>query len=123
MAPLYKIFSGFIVGVIKSEKEFYMAAKFEIFIDRKKQYRFHLKASNGETIAASQAYDAKAACIKGIKSIQKNAPTAEIIDPEEAAKKAAKAVSAKRGSKAAAPSAGAKEKKPRNRKPETAPQA
>ena len=44
-----------------------MAAKFEIFLDRKKQYRFHLKARNGETIAASQAYDTKAACVKGIK--------------------------------------------------------
>jgi uncharacterized protein YegP (UPF0339 family) len=117
--PLCKIFPGFIVGVIKSEKEFYMAAKFEIFIDRKKQYRFHLKASNGETIAASQAYETKTACIKGIKSIQKNAPAAEIIDPE----KAVKAVPAKRGSKAAASSAEAKEKKPRNRKPKTVPQA
>jgi uncharacterized protein YegP (UPF0339 family) len=93
-----------------------MAAKFEIFTDRKKQYRFHLKASNGETIAASQAYDTKAACIKGIKSIQKNAPVATIIDPEEAAKKAAKTVPAKSGSKAAA---GAGEKKPRTRKPKT----
>jgi uncharacterized protein YegP (UPF0339 family) len=96
-----------------------MAAKFEIFLDRKKQYRFHLKASNGETIAASQAYDTKAACIKGIKAIQKNAPTAAIIDPEEAAKKAAKAAPAKRGAKAAAPAAEAKEKKPRGRKPKT----
>jgi uncharacterized protein YegP (UPF0339 family) len=95
-----------------------MAAKFEIFTDRKKQYRFHLKASNGEVIAASQAYENKAACIKGIKAIQKNAPVAVIIDPEEAAKKAAKAVPAKRGAKAAAPSAEAKEKKPRARKPQ-----
>jgi uncharacterized protein YegP (UPF0339 family) len=97
-----------------------MAAKFEIFIDRKKQYRFHLKASNGETIAASQAYDTKPACIKGIKSIQKNAPTAAIIDPEEAAKKTAKAAPAKRGAKAAASSAEVKEKKPRSRKPKPA---
>ncbi|MDR0641279.1 MAG: DUF1508 domain-containing protein [Treponema sp.] len=96
-----------------------MAAKFEIFIDRKKQYRFHLKASNGETVAASQAYDTKAACLKGIKSIQKNAPTAAIIDPEEAAKKAAKPVPAKRGAKAGAPPSAAKEKKPRSRKPKT----
>jgi uncharacterized protein YegP (UPF0339 family) len=94
-----------------------MAAKFEIFLDRKKQYRFHLKAGNGETIAASQAYDTKAACIKGIKAIQKSAPTAVIIDPEEAAKKAAKAAPAKRVAKAAASSAEAKEKKPRARKP------
>jgi uncharacterized protein YegP (UPF0339 family) len=94
-----------------------MAAKFEIFLDRKKQYRFHLKASNGEIIAASEAYETKAACIKGIKSIQKNAPAAAIVDPEEAAKKAAKAAPAKRGAKAAASSAEAKEKKPRGRKP------
>jgi uncharacterized protein YegP (UPF0339 family) len=94
-----------------------MAAKFEIFLDRKKQYRFHLKASNGEIIAASEAYETRAACIKGIKAIQKNAPTAAIIDPEEAAKKAAKAAPAKRGSKAAASSAESKGKKPRSRKP------
>jgi uncharacterized protein YegP (UPF0339 family) len=96
-----------------------MAAKFEIFIDRKKQYRFHLKASNGETIAASQAYDTKAACLKGIKSIQKNAPTAAIIDPEEAAIKAAKAVPAKRGAKAAVSPAEVKENKSQNHKPKT----
>jgi uncharacterized protein YegP (UPF0339 family) len=94
-----------------------MAAKFEIFLDRKKQYRFHLKASNGEIIAASEGYETKAACVKGIKSIQKNAPTAAIIDPEEAAKKAAKTVPAKRSSKAASPAAAGKEKKPRSRKP------
>jgi uncharacterized protein YegP (UPF0339 family) len=84
-----------------------MAAKFEIFLDRKKQYRFRLKASNGEIIAASEGYETKAACIKGIKSIQKSAPAAAIVDPEEAAKKAAKAV------------AEVKEKKPRGRKPKT----
>jgi uncharacterized protein YegP (UPF0339 family) len=94
-----------------------MAAKFEIFLDRKKQYRFHLNASNGEVIAASQAYENKAACIKGIKAIQKNAPAAAIIDPEEAAKKAVGAAPAKRGAKAASPAAKTREKKPRTRKP------
>jgi uncharacterized protein YegP (UPF0339 family) len=87
-----------------------MAAKFEIYTDRAKKYRFRLKATNGEIIAASEAYDTKAACLKGIKSIQKNAPAAVITDPEEAAKKAAKA---------AAPAAKAREKKPRSRKPKT----
>jgi uncharacterized protein YegP (UPF0339 family) len=94
-----------------------MAAKFEIFIDRKKQYRFRLKAGNGEIIAASEAYETKAACIKGIKAIQKTAPSAQIIDPEEAVKKAAKAAPAKRGARATAPAAEAGEKKPRGRKP------
>ena len=92
-----------------------MAAKFEIFVDRKKQYRFHLKASNGEIIAASGAYETRATCLKGIKSIQKNAPDAKIVDLEEAAREA----SAKRGAKAAASPAEVKEKKPRGRKPKT----
>jgi uncharacterized protein YegP (UPF0339 family) len=67
-----------------------VAAQFEIFTDRKKQYRFRLKAANGEIIAASEAYETKAACLKGIASVQKNAPIAKIIDPEEAAKAAKK---------------------------------
>jgi uncharacterized protein YegP (UPF0339 family) len=92
-----------------------MAAKFEIFLDRKKQYRFHLKASNGEVIAASQAYENKAACIKGIKAIQRSAPVAAIIDPEKAAQKAVKAAPAKSGAKAPA----AEARKPRSRKPKT----
>ncbi|MDR2403214.1 MAG: YegP family protein [Spirochaetaceae bacterium] len=95
-----------------------MAAKFEIFIDRKKQYRFHLKASNGEIIAASEAYETKAACLKGIKSIQKNAPVAKIIDPEEVVKKTAKTAPVKRGSKDPSSPAGAEEKKPRKPKAE-----
>jgi uncharacterized protein YegP (UPF0339 family) len=97
-----------------------MAAKFEIYTDRAKKYRFRLKASNGEIIAASEAYDTKAACVKGIKSLQKNAPTAAIIDPEEAVKKPApakKPAAVKKTAKTAAPAAEPKEKKPRGRKP------
>jgi uncharacterized protein YegP (UPF0339 family) len=75
-----------------------MASKFEIFLDRKKQYRFHLKAGNGEIIAASEAYETKAACLKGIKSIQKNAPKAIIIDPE-AVKKTDAGVKSPKGKK------------------------
>jgi uncharacterized protein YegP (UPF0339 family) len=65
-----------------------MAAKFEIYVDRKKQYRFRLKAPNGEIIAVGESYETKAACLKGIKSIQKNAPVAEIVGPDETGKKA-----------------------------------
>jgi hypothetical protein len=53
--------------------------------------------------------------MKGIKAIQKSAPTAAIIDPEEAAKKAAKAAPAMRGAKASS----AEAKKPRGRAPKT----
>jgi uncharacterized protein YegP (UPF0339 family) len=37
-----------------------MASKFEIFIGRKKRYRFHPKVGFGEINAASEAYKAKA---------------------------------------------------------------
>jgi uncharacterized protein YegP (UPF0339 family) len=68
-----------------------VAAKFEIFVDRQKRYRFRLKATNGEIIAVGEAYETKASCLKGIKSIQKNAPIAEIVELDETRKKASKA--------------------------------
>jgi uncharacterized protein YegP (UPF0339 family) len=57
-----------------------MAAKFVVYKDRAQKFRFRLLASNGEIIAAGEAYETKASCLNGIKSIQKNAPTAKIED-------------------------------------------
>lgn len=57
-----------------------MAAKFEIFQDKKKEYRFSLKASNGQIIAQSQGYKSKQSCLKGIESVKKNAPGADVVD-------------------------------------------
>jgi len=49
-----------------------MAGKFECYKDKAGEFRFRLKASNGETILASEGYKAKASCMNGIKSVQKN---------------------------------------------------
>lgn len=57
-----------------------MASKFEIFKDKAGEFRFHLKAGNGEIIAASEGYTTKAACENGIQSVKENAPSAEIVD-------------------------------------------
>jgi len=57
-----------------------MAAKFEISKDKVGKFRFHLKAANGEIIAASQAYDTKAGAEKGIESVKKNASSAAVVD-------------------------------------------
>ena len=57
-----------------------MAAKFVIYLDKAKKHRFRLIAPNGEIIAAGEAYESKASCLNGIKSIQKNAPIADIVD-------------------------------------------
>jgi uncharacterized protein len=54
--------------------------KFEIFKDKVGEYRFRLKAKNGEIIAVSEGYTTKQNCKKGIYSVQENAPKAEIID-------------------------------------------
>ncbi len=51
-----------------------MAGKFEIYEDKAGEYRFRLKAGNGEIILASEGYKQKASCENGIASVKKNAP-------------------------------------------------
>ena len=53
---------------------------FEIQCDIAGKFRFHLKAANGEIIAASQSYLSRQSAENGIASVKKNAPTAKIID-------------------------------------------
>jgi len=52
--------------------------KFEIYLDKKGEYRFRLMATNGQNILASEGYTAKASCKNGIESVRKSAPDAEI---------------------------------------------
>ena len=60
-----------------------MAAKFEISKAHAGKLRFHLKAPNGEIIAASQDYETKANAEKGIEAIKTHAPAAKIEDHTE----------------------------------------
>ena len=53
-----------------------MAGKYEIYKDKAGEFRFRLKASNGQTILASEGYKSKDACRNGIASVQKNGPDA-----------------------------------------------
>jgi len=46
--------------------------KFEIYNDKKGEFRFRLKAGNGQAILASEGYKTKAACTNGIESVRKN---------------------------------------------------
>lgn len=52
--------------------------KFEVYTDKAGEYRFRLKAKNGEIIATGEGYKAKTSCLKGIESIKKNAPEAPV---------------------------------------------
>ena len=47
--------------------------KFEIYQDKAGEYRFRLKATNGQIIAVSEGYTALAGCENGIESVKKNA--------------------------------------------------
>ena len=53
--------------------------KFEMYEDKAGEFRFRLKARNGEPIAASEGYKAKASCLNGIESVRKNAPEADVV--------------------------------------------
>lgn len=53
--------------------------KFEIYTDKAGEYRFRLKATNGQVIAVSEGYKALAGCMNGIESVKKNAVDAEIV--------------------------------------------
>ncbi|HYB36086.1 MAG TPA: DUF1508 domain-containing protein [Mycobacterium sp.] len=61
-----------------------MAAKFEITKDKAGKFRFHLKAPNGEIIAASQGYETKVNAEKGIESVKTHASNAKVEDLTEA---------------------------------------
>jgi uncharacterized protein YegP (UPF0339 family) len=47
-------------------------AKFEIYNDKRGEFRFRLKAGNGQAILASEGYKAKSGCTNGIESVRKN---------------------------------------------------
>ena len=50
-----------------------------MYQDKAGEYRFRLKATNGQVIATSEGYKALASCMNGIESVKKNAVDAEIV--------------------------------------------
>lgn len=57
-----------------------MAGKFEIYTDAKGEYRFRLKASNGQVVATGESYPTKAGVLKGVEAVQRAADGASIDD-------------------------------------------
>ena len=56
--------------------------KFELYTDKSGEFRFRLKAKNGQIIATSESYKTKPSCENGIESVKKNAPEAEVTKAE-----------------------------------------
>lgn len=58
-----------------------MAATFELYEDKKGEFRWKLVHQNGNIIADSaEGYENKSGAINGINSVKENAPTAPIVD-------------------------------------------
>ncbi|MDH3229012.1 MAG: YegP family protein [Alphaproteobacteria bacterium] len=51
-----------------------MAGAFELYKDKAAEFRFRLKAANGEIILASEGYTQRAGAENGIESVRANAP-------------------------------------------------
>lgn len=54
--------------------------KFTIYKDAAGEFRFRIKAANGNILASSQGYNQKQSAKEAIASIQKNSPGAEVVD-------------------------------------------
>ena len=53
--------------------------KFQIYLDKSGQYRFRLRATNGQIIAScGEPYTTKKAALGGIDSVKRNAPEAPV---------------------------------------------
>lgn len=57
-----------------------MAGTFELYTDKSGEYRFRLKAGNGEVIAISEGYSSKAGALSGVESVRRNAADAGIVE-------------------------------------------
>ena len=82
-----------------------MPGKFVIKKGPTGKFRFSLVSTNGQIVASSQAYENKAAAMRGVASVQKLAAGARVVDltvaasapaPKPAAKPAAKKPAAKK---------------------------
>jgi uncharacterized protein len=59
-------------------------SKFQLYKDRKGEYRWHLRARNGEIIADSnEGYSSKASCKHGIDLVKEQAASAVVEDQTE----------------------------------------
>ena len=53
--------------------------KFEVYVDKAGEFRFRLKATNGQIIAVGESYKALSSCLNGIESVRRNAAENKIV--------------------------------------------
>ena len=77
-APIAALEDQTVEGYVKQK-----CPKFEVYVDKKGEYRFRLKAINGQIIAVSEGYVKISSCMNGIDSVRKNAVDAPVEEEEE----------------------------------------
>ncbi|UJH67502.1 YegP family protein [Allomuricauda sp. SCSIO 65647] len=58
--------------------------KFEVNTDKSGEFRFNLKAANGQVILSSEGYTTKSACENGMESVKKNSQDDARFERKEA---------------------------------------
>ena len=57
--------------------------KFELYVDKAGEFRYRLKATNGQIIAVGESYKSKPSALNGIESVKKNAAESKIVKEEK----------------------------------------
>ena len=65
-----------------AEGETCKCPKFEVYADKAGEFRFRLKAKNGEIIVTGEGYKAKSSCLNGIDSIGRHAVDAVVTEED-----------------------------------------
>ncbi len=120
IASLQKIAISIIEDLTIKNKVEVKAPKYQVYQDRKKEYRYRLISSNGKIVFSGEGYSAMQACKQGVLSVQSNV-NSEIIDTsveekKTAAKKEKKAAPAKAADSKKAPAKKEDKKRRRQKK-------
>lgn len=79
----YKQKASALNGVESVKKNATDESKYEKKTASNGKFHFSLKSTNGQVIGSSQMYASEDSRDNGIESVQKNAPTAELVEVEE----------------------------------------
>lgn len=55
-----------------------MSAHFEVYEDKRHEFRFRLKAANGEIVATGESYPTEAGAMKGVAAVKRAAAEADV---------------------------------------------
>lgn len=72
------------IGIKNHNEEYQVAGKIELYSDARGEFRFRLKAGNGEVILTGEGYKSRTACDNGVASVQKNAGDASRFERKQA---------------------------------------